>query len=196
MKSFKEYLTESKKTYTFRVKVAGECTAEQESKLKSMLERFSISSFKKTGKTPIQSFPLDFPQLKNTDVSVFEVVLEYPTTQHELHEYISANLGKTRQHVVVRTPNEPIEEYQQPQEARRAGALLDDPDYKEATNANFNDYYGEEYNKSFLASLNAEMKQRRTDRGEKIPAGDAAGKMAEASVNSKSPVVQAQDPRK
>lgn len=196
MKSFTEYLTESKKTYTFRVKVAGECTTEHETKLKGILERFSVSSFKKTGKTPIQSFPLDFPQLKNIDVSVFEVTLEYPTTQHELHEYISSNLGKTRQHVVVRTPHEPIEEYQQPQEARRADALLTDPDYKEANNANFKDFYGEEYNKNFLATLNAEMKQRRTDRGEKIPTGDTSGDMQTASINSKSPIVQAQDPRK
>jgi hypothetical protein len=196
MKSFKEYLTESKKTYTFRVKVAGECTSEHEDKLKKMLERFSVASFKKSGKTPIQSLPLDFPQLKNVDVSIYEVTLEYPTTTHELHEYISSNLGKTRQHVVVRSPNEPIEEYQQPADAPRAGALLDDPDYKEATNAKFSDFYGEDYNKSFLATLSAEMKQRRTDRGEKIPTGESTGQQTDASINTKSLLVQAQNPRK
>ena len=196
MKSFTEYLTESKKTYTFRVKVAGECTTDHESQLRSMLERFSVSAFKKTGKTPIQSLPLDFPTLRNTDVSIFEVTLEYPTTSFELTEYISSNLGKSKQQIVVRTPNEPLEEYQQPAGAPRAGALLTDPDYKETTNAEFNDYYGDKYNESFLKKLNDEMKTRRSERGEKIPMGENFSDTNSLPVNTKSPVNQAQDPRK
>lgn len=168
MKSFKEYLTESAKRYDFRIKLACECSTEHETKLKTMLERFSVAEFKKVGKTPIQELPLDFPKLKNREVTVYEVSLEYPTTQFELTEYISSGLGMTNEELAVRSPNEPTEAYQQPVE-KREGALLDDPNYKEAANAKFEDYYGEKYNASFLQSLNNDAKERRKERGEQVP---------------------------
>ena len=71
MFTFKDYLTESVKKYTFRVKVANDLTTEQETKLKGLLDRFSVAEFTKSGKTPIQSLPLDFPKLKKyTDNSL------------------------------------------------------------------------------------------------------------------------------
>ena len=171
MKSFTEYLTESKKQYNFKIKVASECTPEQEDRLKGLLERFSIAGFKKSGKTPIQELPLDFPTLRNTEVHIFEVALNYPTTPQELTEYISAGMGISVQRLVVRNPNEPGEAYQQPVE-KREGALLNDSEYKEATNANHDDYYGEGYNTKFLKGISDELKQLRTARGEKIPSGE------------------------
>ena len=88
MKTFTQYLSESAKKYDFRVKVAGEFTTEQESSMKSLLSKYSVSGFKKSGTTPIQALPLDFPQVKNCEVSIYEVVLDYPTTQQELTEYL------------------------------------------------------------------------------------------------------------
>jgi hypothetical protein len=168
MRSFKEYLTESVKKYDFKIKVAAECTSEQEAKLKGLLERFSVAEFKKSGKTPIQELPLDFPTLRNAEVHIYEVTLDYPTTPHELHEYLSSGMNLTKNHLVVRNPKEPSEEYQQPV-TERTGALLTDPDYKESPNANHDDYYGEKYNAKFLQGLNADLKQMRKERGEVIP---------------------------
>jgi hypothetical protein len=139
MKTFKEYLSESKKQYDFRVKVAGDFTTEQEDSLKTLLGRYNLSGFKKTAKTPIQELPLDFPQVKNCEVSIYEVSVDYPVTQYELTEYLTAELGVNKQNLVVRKPGEPTEEYQTPVEPRE-GALLDDPDYKESPDAQFEDY--------------------------------------------------------
>jgi hypothetical protein len=168
MRSFKEYLTESTKKYDFRVKVAGTFTSENEATLKGLLERFSVAEFKKLGKTPIQDLPLDFPQLKNMEVNIYEVVLDYPTTQFELTEYLSGNLGINKQSLVVRRKGEPLEEYQEPV-AKREGALLTDPDYKEQAKIDGTDYYGEKYNNVFLKALNADAAERRKQRGEVIP---------------------------
>ena len=168
MKNFKEYLSESKRQYDFRVKVAGDFTAEQETKMKSLLDRFTVDKFKKVGKTPIQSLPLDFPQVKNCEVSIYEVVLNYPTTSHELTELLANDLGIGRKYVVVRSPVEPSEEYQHTADARE-GALLNDPDYKEAGNPKFDDYYGDKYNSTFLKELNDVLKLQRKERGEEIP---------------------------
>jgi|APCry1669192319_1035405.scaffolds.fasta_scaffold00073_38 hypothetical protein len=168
MKNFKEYLSESKKQYPFRVKIAGDFTTEQEDSLKTLLGRYVLNSFKKSATTPIQALPLDFPQVRNCEVSIYEVTLDYPTTQQELTEYLSTELGVSKQKLVVRRPGEPSEEYQTPTE-KREGALLDDPDYKEAGNPQFEDYYGDKYNSGFVKELNDILKLQRKEMGEQIP---------------------------
>lgn len=194
-KTFKEYLSESKKQYDFRVKVAGEFTTEQESMLKNLLNRYSMSGFKKTATTPIQALPLDFPQVKNCEVSIFEVTLDYPTTQQELTEYLSSELGVGKSHLVVRRPGEPSEEYQNPAE-KREGALLDDPDYKEAGNPQFEDYYGDKYNTGFVKELNDLLKLERKARGEQIPAETPAKFNIDSPAGTTTVLKQAPDPRK
>lgn len=174
MKNFKEYLSENTvaKKRNFRVKVAGEFAAEQEAKLKSMLERFQVDVFKKLKTTPVQSLPLDFPQVRNCEVHIFEVTLDYPATPFELTEYLTTGLGVSRQNLVVRRPGEPSEEYQH-EDGKREGALLDDPNYKEAGNPNFEDYYGDKYNTGFVKELNDILKLQRKERGEEIPESKA-----------------------
>ena len=173
MKSFKDYLTESAKKYDFRIKIAGDFTTEQEANLKQGLERYAVSGWKKTGKTPIQELPLDFPNVKNCEVNIYEVTLDYPTTQHELTEYVASCCGVNRSHIAVRRPGEPSEEYQTPAKERE-GALLNDPDYKESPNAKFEDFYGDKYNSGFVKELNELLKLQRKERGEQIPTEGAA----------------------
>ena len=190
MKSFKEHLTESKKKYDFRIKIAGEMTTEQEDNMKRLLGRFTVdntlSGFKKS-KTPIQALPLDFPQVKNCEVNIYEVVLDYPTTQFELTEYLAAELGVNKQHLVVRSPNEPTEEYQNVQ-PKREGALLTDPDYKESPNAKMEDYYGDKYNSGFVKELNDILKLQRKERGEEIPTDGPAKYNTDAEPGKISPI--------
>ena len=190
MKSFKEHLTESKKKYDFRIKIAGEMTTEQEDNMKRLLGRFTVdntlSGFKKS-KTPIQALPLDFPQVKNCEVNIYEVVLDYPTTQFELTEYLAAELGVNKQHLVVRSPNEPTEEYQNVQ-PKRQGALLTDPDYKESPNAKMEDYYGDKYNSGFVKELNDILKLQRRERGEEIPTDGPAKYNTDAEPGNTSPI--------
>jgi hypothetical protein len=198
MKNFKEYLSENiqSKKYEFRVKVAGTFSTEQETKLKSMLERFQVNAFKKVGTTPIQELPLDFPQVKNCEVNIYEVTLDYPTTQQELTEYLSSGLEVSRQKLVVRRPGEPSEEYQH-QEPEREGALLNDPDYKEAGSPQFEDYFGDKYNSGFVKELNDILKLQRKARGEEIPT-EGAAKFNTDNVDKQESLLkfQAQDLRK
>ena len=195
MKTFTQYLSESAKKYDFRVKVAGEFTTEQESSMKSLLSKYSVSGFKKSGTTPIQALPLDFPQVKNCEVSIYEVVLDYPTTQQELTEYLSSSLGVNKSHLVVRSPNEHTEEYQHV-EPKREGALLNDPDYKEAGSPKFEDYYGDKYNTGFVKELNDILKLQRKARGEEIPTEGAAKFNTDTDVKQESLLKAPQDPRK
>jgi hypothetical protein len=195
MKTFKNYLSESKRQYDFKVKVAGDFTTEQEASLKSLLDRYALSGFKKSATTPIQALPLDFPQVKNCEVSIYEVTLDYPTTPQELTEYLSTSLGVNKQNLVVRNPNEPGEEYQTPKEPRE-GALLDDPDYKEAGSPQFEDYYGDKYNSGFVKELNDILKLQRKARGEEIPTEGVAKFNTDTPAHTESILKTAPDPRK
>ncbi|NDG79358.1 MAG: hypothetical protein EBX47_08000 [Synechococcaceae bacterium WB8_1B_057] len=187
MKTFTEYLIESQKRYDFKIKIAGEMTTEQENVLKTSLERFVTNSFKKAGKTPIQELPLDFPNVKNVEVNIYEVSLDYPTTQHELTEVVSQALKKHASYVVVKRPGEPSEEYQTPAPERK-GALLDDPNYSESPNAKFEDYYGDKYNTGFVKELNDILRLQRKERGEQRPTEGDAKFNTDSPAGTQSPI--------
>jgi hypothetical protein len=196
MRSFKDYLTESKKTYNFKVKIAGDVSAENEKMLEALLNKFQVSGFKKAGTTPIQAVPLDFPKIKHAEVNIYEVTLDYPTTPWELHEYLSTNLRIGQDQIVVRNPLEPSEAYQTPV-TKREGALLQDPNYSEAAKIESTDFYGTEYNMSFVKALNDEIKAQRSEQGQKIPASPTVKYNTDTAENSTSPLKKADfDPRK
>lgn len=109
MKSFKEYLTESKKIYEFKIKVAGDLPKDFDKGLKSSLSKFNVERLTKPKRTPIQESPLDFPGLKFSEVSVFDVCLSYPTTSPVVKQAISHLLKVDESRVVVRTTGEEAE---------------------------------------------------------------------------------------
>lgn len=187
MKSFKDYLTESKRTYDFKVKIARPMTSECEDTMKELLSKYQVVGFKKSTTTPVQALPLDFPRLSNTEVNIYEVSLDYPVASHELQYYLGNGLKILEQQIVVRKPGEPSEEYQQPSE-QREGALLNDPSYKESPNVDSNKYYGDKYNASFVKALNDDLKAQRKARGEVIPTGDDGKTLSDIPQQNKSPI--------
>jgi hypothetical protein len=74
--------------------------------------------------------------------------------------------------------------------------LLDDPDYKEAGNPQFEEYFGDKYNTGFVKELNDILKLQRKARGEEIPMEAAAKFNTDTEVNQQSLLKQAQDLRK
>jgi hypothetical protein len=113
MKKFAEFLTESKKTYEFKIGVAGECPDDCMQKLETALNKYRVLKLSTGKKTPIQERPLDFPQLQNMEVTYFEAEVEYPTTSQVLQEYLGHCCGIDQGHIIVRNMNDPREEYQE-----------------------------------------------------------------------------------
>lgn len=116
MGHFTEILNESKKTYKFLVRVAGELPEGFEQSLKTNLEKFSVVSVSTPKRTPIQETPMDFPQLQNMEVTTFETEVNYPTTSHVLEQYLVSCCGINHSHINVRVPGEPVELEQQAKE--------------------------------------------------------------------------------
>lgn len=114
MKSLKDYLTECKKTWNFKVKVAGDLPPKFESTLKNIFSRWDIT-LGETSTTPVQKLPLDFPQLENKEVHIFSVTANYPITPQEVTATIKEASGINPECFVVRMDGEPTELYQEPQ---------------------------------------------------------------------------------
>lgn len=125
MKSLKDYLIEGKKTYDFVIKIAGDLPPKFEPTLKTALEKYSVSSMK-SSKTPIQKVPLDFPNCECSEVHIFEVCLDYPVNSPMLVNYIVEKTGIIKNNIVVRSPNEPSEEYQNTKEEKYVAKLTSD----------------------------------------------------------------------
>jgi hypothetical protein len=161
MKTFKEYLAESKKVYPFKIKVAGELPEGFEGKLKDQLARCGVTTFENQGTTPIQKLPLDFPEMTNKEVTTFEVVCEYPITAPEIVNHVKS-LGMVEACFRVRGSGEATEIEQVIANMEPTGeALLNDSQYKETTNAKHKEYFGNDFNNSFLKELAKAAKERK-----------------------------------
>ena len=124
MRSFKELLTESKKTYEFKIGVAGPLPEGFEDSMETSLKKFKVLNMTSGKKTPIQERPLDFPQLQNMEVTYFEAELEYPTTSQVLQEYVGKCCGIDQAYIIVRNANDPREEYQETKDDAPYEAML------------------------------------------------------------------------
>lgn len=95
MKSFKDYLIESleEKKYSFKIKLAGDLPEHIEDTMKAALEKYKVSSFSKGKTSPIQPKLLDFPTLENSQMTIFDVELDYPTTSQVLSAYMAEQTG-------------------------------------------------------------------------------------------------------
>ena len=158
---FKKYLAEASKQYDFVIKVAGSLDENFEDSLEVALKKFDVANLSAGKKTPIQSVPLDFPELTNTEVTVYETTLNYPTTQQELRAYLSDALNTQQDFIRVRRPGEPTEEYQQEMEDKPYEDKLMDGEYKDAPKVDKDALVVTEKGKeTFLQQLAKEQKER------------------------------------
>ena len=171
MKKFTEFLTESQKTYKFKVRVAGELPEKFEDHMETNLNKYEVINMSAGKTTPIMEKPADFPQLQNMEVTTYEVELKYPTTSHILEQYLVQCCGVPHSHIVVRGEFDPIEEQQ---------AEKDDSPYEAKLTTE--DMGGESAQESvggarimdLLKELEIARKEREIDPMESAPKGESA----------------------
>ena len=156
MSTFTQYLTESAKKYDYKIKIAGQLPEDLSKKLETAMDKFDLDSLS-AGKTyPIQETPLDFPQFKNVEVTIFDAVTNYPVSVFELSEYLSNYLNLAKNQVVVRKPGEPTEQYQADMKVEKPNefaSVLQDVEYKDAPKIEADQIYGDKANQSLLKEL-------------------------------------------
>ena len=156
MSTFQHYLTESTKSYDYKIKIAGEPKDIDKNRLETALQKFEVAKMSAGKSTPIQSLPLDFPQCKNEHVTIFDVTTNYPSSVKEMHEYIATYMNMPLTHVVVRKPGEPTEEYQEQMEVEKKSeykSKLDDIEMSDAPKVDSKEFHSTEANMSLLKEL-------------------------------------------
>lgn len=158
MDTFVDYYNASKKDFQFTIKMAdNDVPDEVMEKLKTYLERYNLKSMSPVKKTPIQKSPLDFPNLRNCEVYITEIVLEYPITPDALLREVSQVTSLSEQSVAIYTENDPRRQYEVEWNERMVDndkfvadyePKLGNPEKWDTEPA-----YGEEYNTPFLKSL-------------------------------------------
>ena len=78
MSTFTKYLTESAKSYDYKVKIVGDIDKDFTTRMETALGKFEVSKCSAGKKTPIQSLPLDFPAISNESVTIYDVTTNYP----------------------------------------------------------------------------------------------------------------------
>ena len=155
MKSFTSYLMESEKTYSFRIKIAGEVDNDRIDALETALEKYELKSLSKPKKTPIQEHPMDFQTLSNSEVNIMDAEVNYPVTAHQLYEYLTQKGCCEAPHLVVINKNHP-EEIAREESLKgdeEYTSKLEDADYKDADNVKTEEVFGDTYNENMLKSL-------------------------------------------
>ena len=156
MKSLTHYLTESERTYNFRIKIANMIEDEVMDRLETALEKYDMKSLSKPKKTPIQEHPMDFQTLSNAEVYIMDAELQYPVSANQLYEYISQSVGVPANQLVVINKDHP-EEIAREQAIQEEGdeylAKLDDVEYKDADDIKVDDHFGDKYNENMLKEL-------------------------------------------
>ena len=112
-KTLQEYLDEDRSEYSYTIKIAlkGDLDDDMIANIEYALRPFEILNMSEVQTSPIHNNPLDFPNLKNVRVRIFDVTFQYPTTIEVLQRLISETLKIANNQIVVYNQYDPRREY-------------------------------------------------------------------------------------
>ena len=108
MKSFRTYLTESHKTFDFRIRLACELPDDLVGKIKTVLEAYKLESITKPKRLPIQENP-EFPNMGPVEIHVMEASFHYPCNDEQVRTLIAERAGINLACIKVTPKNSPYE---------------------------------------------------------------------------------------
>lgn len=160
MKTFKTYLQESVKTYSFRVRLADcDCNAELMDKIEQALSAFKLVDITKPKSMPIARCN-EFYKLGPVGRHSFDVVTAYPANPPLVQQAIHNCCGVPLSHIYVVNAGADDQDaaFEAPPEHTDSGkALLADPDLKQDDN-NAQDHVG-------LKKIDSLLKELEKNRG-------------------------------
>lgn len=110
MQSFIQYLECKKRTYSYKIKLAGDYVHTKE-QFEFMLEQFKLVKISDLRRTPVQECTLDFPMVKNTCVTILDIEISYPTTPQVLTSLVVDRIGIPECCILVLPTNDFSAEY-------------------------------------------------------------------------------------
>ena len=195
MSTFKDYLTESTKSYDYKIKIAGEPKDIDKNALETALQKFDLAKMSAGKSTPIMPLPLDFPRLSNESVTIFDVTTNYPESPRVMQEYLSDILRIPLTHIVVKKPGEPSEQYQDEMEIAKTSEYrtkLQDIEYTDHAKIKPEDFHSTQANMSLLKELLKDRESKYTvEKGSDDKVQDIQSK---EEVGTPSPLTKSTNP--
>jgi hypothetical protein len=129
MKTFAEYLVESKHTYDYRIKIAGDVDPDFIKEFESKLKQFDVVKMTKPKTTPVQKTVPDFPKFANESVTFMDVTFNYPATPAQITQ-IAQLLGLDPNRIcVLDTKYSDSIDQENDKQAKENKDVLTDTDY-------------------------------------------------------------------
>lgn len=88
MKTLAEYLVESKQTYDYRIKIAGDAPNDFLKAFEDKLKQFDVVSISTPKKTPVQKALGDFPAFPNESMTFMDATFNYPATPQQIVQIV------------------------------------------------------------------------------------------------------------
>lgn len=116
MKTFRQYLVESVRTYKYTLKIAGDVDSKFLDLLRMNLKKFDPVKIEDPKTTPIQKNPYGFPDVENESVTIIKCEFKYPATEPMIQQMVQL-MGKNVNQVRLVTSeyndsiNHEIEQY-------------------------------------------------------------------------------------
>jgi len=150
MKSLKQYLAESEKTYEFRLRSLNEISDEHMDRIEAHMKKYNMESMSSPKKT-IMHKPRGFADVGAQEVYMYDFSTKLPATPHTLHEEIAGICGISLGHMIVNNMNEAEELWEVEEESdEESTSILADADYSEAEKINAEDHYGDKFNEKMV----------------------------------------------
>jgi hypothetical protein len=86
MKTFAHYLTESERTFDYRIKIVGDLPGDFVKEFKTRLKKFDPVEISEVKRTPILASPRDFEAFPNQSVNMMDVVFRYPAIPPQIQQ--------------------------------------------------------------------------------------------------------------
>jgi hypothetical protein len=99
MRSLKQYITESLKSYNYTIKIAGDVDKNFIDMFKYNLNKFDPIRISDPVKTPIQKSPYGFPNLSNQSITIIKADFRYPATEpmiQQIAQLLGYNINMVR----------------------------------------------------------------------------------------------------
>ena len=163
IKSFVQRLTDNKKVYEFKIRLALEATPKVMDRIEKVLDAYQLESISAPKRLPIQEDIINFPKLGPVEINLIEVSLAYPTIPEQIRNLLYERAGIPMTHMAVYTAGQ-CEFKELNPDYERKDALLNTP----LEESEEEKVYGNEYIESFLDSLETTEMPIAGDRTEKM----------------------------
>jgi hypothetical protein len=108
MKTLLEYIIDNEKKYGFRVKIATELSDDGMKSLQNCLSKWKLEAISEPKRLPIAEEHTGFGHLKNTELYIIDLVVNYPCTPAEVQAAVHESTSIPLSHIMVVTPTQEV----------------------------------------------------------------------------------------